>query len=184
MTTSAEVRARIIDMLRRDLIGPLPPTADGDPDADLQRERLGEPPSGWYLTGFIGPMEALRQDGAADDPDADEERETDGRRYASTTRPSRARTTTRVRWPRTTPRPKHRWSSAAYVPASIGITVVLPDSVGAIDVRVTWGDYTTEPPLSLGADRRGGRGGAAEARVAAPAARGGREPAGARAGGA
>ena len=25
---------------------------------------------------------------------------------------------------------------------------MLPDSVGAIDVRVTWGDYTTEPPLS------------------------------------
>ena len=43
---SAEaVRARIVDKLRRDLIGP------GPQDADIAREVLKENPSRWYLTG-------------------------------------------------------------------------------------------------------------------------------------
>lgn len=148
MSTSAEVRARIIDMLRRDLIGPLPSAIEGDPDADLQRERLSEPPAGWYLTGFIGPIgEALRLDGAADDPDAAEERETaGGDMLDDAAEPREDDDTGAVAQdddPPGAPVVKRR-----FVPASIGITVMLPDAVEAIDVRVTWGDYTTEPPLS------------------------------------
>jgi hypothetical protein len=148
MTTSTEVRDRIIAMLRRDLIGPLPPSADGDPDADLQRERLGEPPAGWYLTGFIGPMgEALRQDGAADDPDAAEERETAGGDMIDDEAEPREDDDTGAVAQDDEP-PEAPMVKRRFVPASIGITVMLPDAVEAIDVRVTWGDYTTEPPLS------------------------------------
>ena len=43
------VRARIVETLRRDLIGP------GPQDADLAREVLKENPSRWYLTGFLAP---------------------------------------------------------------------------------------------------------------------------------
>lgn len=47
------VRRRIVDLLRRDLIGPTP----GAEDADLAREILdkNENPSRWYLTGFLAP---------------------------------------------------------------------------------------------------------------------------------
>ena len=49
MTTSTAVRARLVDALRRDLIGP------GPTDADLFDERLEAPPSRWYLAGFLAP---------------------------------------------------------------------------------------------------------------------------------
>src|SRR5947208_16978095 len=74
-TRSAEVRARIIDAFRRDLVGP------GPLDADLARERLNESPSRWYLTGFLAPADdPLTQDGpqrAEEDASAQEEMETD-----------------------------------------------------------------------------------------------------------
>jgi hypothetical protein len=45
------VRERLIDLLRRDLVGPHP-----DLDPDLAREVLsGTNPSNWYLTGYLGP---------------------------------------------------------------------------------------------------------------------------------
>ena len=49
--TSEAVRARLVETLRRDLVGP------GPDDADIARERLGETPSRWCLTGFITPAE-------------------------------------------------------------------------------------------------------------------------------
>ncbi len=53
--TATAVRARLVDTLRRDLIGP------GPDDIDLAREVLKENPSRWYLTGFLAPS----LDGAA-----------------------------------------------------------------------------------------------------------------------
>lgn len=47
--SAADVRARIVNTLRRDLIGP------GPDDADLARERLKDNPSRWYLAGFLAP---------------------------------------------------------------------------------------------------------------------------------
>ena len=49
MTTllrSVDVRSSIVDIFRRDLVGP------GPQDADLANERLNENPSRWYLTGL------------------------------------------------------------------------------------------------------------------------------------
>jgi hypothetical protein len=45
----AAIRDRLVDTLRRDLIGP------GPSDADLAHERLKDNPSRWYLAGFIAP---------------------------------------------------------------------------------------------------------------------------------
>ena len=74
MTKSVEIRAHIVDVFRRDLIGP------GEQDADLANERLNESPSRWYLTGFLAPAEdPLGLDGADDEsnnPAAQEEMET------------------------------------------------------------------------------------------------------------
>src|ERR1700675_4234168 len=47
--SSTEVRERLVETLRRDLIGP------GPQDSDLARERLKEKPSGWYVTGYLAP---------------------------------------------------------------------------------------------------------------------------------
>ena len=47
MTESVEIRAHIVDVFRRDLIGP------GEQDTDLANERLNESPSRWYLTGDL-----------------------------------------------------------------------------------------------------------------------------------
>jgi hypothetical protein len=48
--TSVEVRDQLVQTLQRDLIGP------GPDDIDLQRERLDDKPSGWYVTGFLAPL--------------------------------------------------------------------------------------------------------------------------------
>ena len=51
--TSTEVRQRLVDALRLDLIGP-------EPGSDLASEELPYSPSRWYLTGFLVPMEGDR----------------------------------------------------------------------------------------------------------------------------
>ncbi|HXN88306.1 MAG TPA: hypothetical protein VN890_02960, partial [Methylocella sp.] len=57
-TSAAAIRGRIVDALRRDLIGP------GPKDADLADEllKVKENPSRWYLAGFLSP--ALDGEGA------------------------------------------------------------------------------------------------------------------------
>ena len=74
MTNSVDVRAHIVDVFRRDLIGP------GPQDADLANERLNESPARWYLAGFLAPAEdplALDGDDDESDPSAQEEMEID-----------------------------------------------------------------------------------------------------------
>jgi hypothetical protein len=137
MTRPVEVRARLVDILRRDLVGP------GPQDEDLARERLSENPSRWYLTGFIAPKE---DEVEADDPAAQEEDEREAEQElgsgaggaAGDDEPSEAPVT-------------HR----RFLPSSIGLTVLLPMDVEAIEARVSWGDYVTEPPLPEGALLRG-----------------------------
>src|SRR6202012_3778309 len=67
-------RSNIVNLFRRDLIGP------SSNDADLTTERLSESPSRWYLTGFLAPAaDPLGLDGTDDDddPSAQEEMEID-----------------------------------------------------------------------------------------------------------
>ena len=67
MTQSADIRARLVSTLRRDLVGPLPN------ETDIALERLPERPSRWYLTGFIAPLEDAAFDEAVLDPEGDTE---------------------------------------------------------------------------------------------------------------
>lgn len=140
MTNSSETaRAAIVEMFRRDLVGPLP--ADVAPgDADLQTEHLAEAPSSWYLTGFIAPVE--ESTGAADDdPDRQEEAETEAGEVAEDG--AAAVEASDDDSPPETPTTRRR-----YLPSSIGLTVLVPEAVDDVDVRLTWGDYVTEPPLA------------------------------------
>ena len=135
MTNSADIRAHIVEVFRRDLIGP------GPQDADLASERLNESPARWYLAGFIAPAEdALALDGDDDenDPSAQEEMEidveepdADGAGGAATDNEE----------------PEAPNARRRFLPSSVGLTVLLDPDVTSIEARVSWGDYRTEPPL-------------------------------------
>ena len=116
MTNSVEIRAHIVDVFRRDLIGP------GAQDADLANERLNESPSRWYLTGFLAPAEdALGLDGADDesDPSAQEEMET-GVEEPDADQAGAAADNEAPEAPNTRRR---------FLPSSIGLTVLLDPDV-------------------------------------------------------
>jgi hypothetical protein len=135
MTSSVDIRARIVDVFRRDLIGP------GERDTDLANERLNESPSRWYLTGFLAPAEdPLGLEGIDDegDPSAQEEMEIDveepdadgaGGAAADNEKPE-------------APNARRR-----FLPSSIGLTVLLDPDVKEIEAGISWGDYRTEPRL-------------------------------------
>jgi len=135
MKTSEEVRAQIVNVFRRDLIGP------GQQDADLATERLNENPARWYLAGFLAPAEdTLGLDGANDgsDPSAQEEMEieveepdVDGAKGAAADNEE----------------PEAPVARRRFLPSSIGLTVLLDPSIAEIEARVSWGDYRTEPKL-------------------------------------
>ncbi len=131
MSTSKEVRERIVRTFRRDLIGP------GRDDADLARERLNENPSRWYLTGFIAPADEPLE-AREDDPSQQEEMELE----AETPDVSGAGGVAGDNQEPEAPNAKRR-----FLPSSIGLTVLLPAGVTEIEARVSWGDYRTEPPL-------------------------------------
>src|ERR1700730_13963540 len=135
MTSSVDIRARIVNVFRRDLIGP------GAQDDDLAKERLNESPSRWYLTGFLAPAEdALGLEGVDDegDPSAQEEMEidveepdTDGAGGAAGDNEE----------------PEAPNARRRFLPSSVGLTVLLDPDVKEIEARISWGDYVTEPRL-------------------------------------
>jgi len=139
MTTSQDVRSKLVDLLRRDLIGPHP-----DLDHDLGREVLkDEKPSRWYVGGFLVPA----YDGkapATDDEDKAEAAEDDLLASETLDGPPRGGDLGQAAEEQDTADqpPKDR-----FLPSSIGLTVMLPEAVSEIELRATWGDYKTEPPL-------------------------------------
>ena len=54
MIDSKTARTEIVNLFRRDLIGPTPD------DFDLAEEILEEVPSRWYLTGFLAPRQLTK----------------------------------------------------------------------------------------------------------------------------
>ncbi|NOG73925.1 DISARM system helicase DrmA [Roseicella sp. DB1501] len=128
------VRGRLVEVLRRDLIGP------GPEDADLTREVLKENPSRWYLTGFLAP--SPEGGGAAEEPEGlDEEGDPlfgDDAGADPETGPARAADDAPPDEPSARPR---------RLPASLGLTTLVPEGVEEVEVALTWGDYATEPPL-------------------------------------
>ncbi|MER9889104.1 hypothetical protein NKJ48_26060 [Mesorhizobium sp. M0114] len=134
MTNSLEVRNKLIDILRRDLIGPNP-----DLDQDFAREVLTEKPSRWYVGGFIVPA----YDGVAPVIPDDEEtaEETADDLLANETLDCAVEGEVDEKDSTDQP-PRDR-----FLPSSIGLTVVLPETVSQVTLRATGGNYKTEPPL-------------------------------------
>jgi hypothetical protein len=113
--TSLDVRAGLVDALALDLIGPAPGSAH-------EHECLEQPPGRTYLTGFLVPYEAApeqRQDDAVDerlDVDLSGVGDDD-----------------------TAPEPAS--ARRAFLPSSMGVSVLLPAAAESLHVQVQWGDY-------------------------------------------
>jgi hypothetical protein len=143
--TPVAVRERLLDLLRRDLVGPHP-----DLDPDLAREVLSRvAPSTWYLTGFLGPRRksaAARRSAAAAGTDAAKEEAAEDLLEAqrsseglSEVAPGRGDAPDEGNLESPPVR--------SFQPSSLGLTGLLPRDARRLQARVTWGDYVTEPPL-------------------------------------
>jgi hypothetical protein len=125
--TALEVRDRLVEALRLDLVGP----TTGDP---LATERLlpRERPSTWYVTGFLAPVEGANA--AIADPSTDEDDA--GRHQATDHLPPPDDGADEP------PPPRRR-----FLPSSMGLSVFVPPAPtaatahDALSVRVRWGDY-------------------------------------------
>jgi hypothetical protein len=142
-TTSAEARAKLVEALELDLVGP----SNGHA---FERELLPRSPRTWYLTGMLVPVDArveAREDPASDDDIDDAAGDTGGDDGGT---PDNA--------------PKRR----GFLPSSIGLSFLVPPGVDRITVRAEWGEYRYEidgkpiddEPLD---DDHAGEGGADEA---------------------
>ena len=100
-TTSAQVRNKLVEALKLDLVGP----EQGLGDA---AEILPQSPSRWYLTGFLAPLDAPAEQRS--DADADDDLDSAGEPGGdddSEPEPSAA-------------------AKQKYLPSSIGVSVLLP----------------------------------------------------------
>ena len=128
----AAVRARLHAILRRDLIGP------GRNDPDLATELLSERPGRWYLTGFLVPTPDAGADPSVTDPAA----ELGDPAEMGDPLPGGGR-------PEDEGEAELTPARRILQPSSLGLTVQVPVSARHLTVALTWGDYTTEPPMAV-----------------------------------
>lgn len=117
------VRVELVEALKLDLVGP-------DNAHPFAHELLSDAPSRWYLTGFLVPAEApveQKTDGTSDE-EIDSGGDTEGTDDASP--PDRAA------------------ARRSLLPSSMGLSVLVPPNVDALQVIVAWGDYLYEGATS------------------------------------
>ena len=116
--TPSDVRDRLVEALRLDLIGP------GPEDAAYQAEVLDTAPSQQYLGGFLVPMDAADwQRGSTDlDDQLDVFLAPDG---PEDDQPPEAQA----------------GSHKNFFPSSLGLSFLCPKETTTLEVAVTWGDY-------------------------------------------
>ena len=117
--SAADVRAHLVDTLRRDLVGPAP-----DVDDDLAYEILPAPPRAWYLTGYLKPKR--QKETAASNPAA-AEGELGAIQGGANPVDDGADDVVAT--------------GRSFRPSSMGISALLPGGTQAIEARATWGDY-------------------------------------------
>jgi hypothetical protein len=131
--TSEEVRARIVEALKLDLVGPWAGHA-------LAEERLQGwvRPSNWYLTGFLipsGTAPEMRADSDEDDDMGGEIPESAGLTEESNE--------------------ERKAAKKGFFPSSMGLSFLVPKDTGTLTVTVRWGDYEQVPPCLAAASTRG-----------------------------
>jgi len=116
-----DIRSRLIDTLRLDLVGP--GEVFGDSALSPADEILPQRPSSWYLTGFLVPLDAepeQRVDEQATE-EVDELSEQGGNDDAVAPEPAAAR--------------------VRYLPSSMGVSILLTAETRSVEIAVRWGDY-------------------------------------------
>ena len=116
--TSLEVRDRLVEALRLDLVGPWTGHA-------LAEELLPGwvRPSNWYATGFLIPSGTPPE--RAGDVDEDDEID-EVQQSAGLVEESNE---------------EHKAAKKGYFPSSMGLSFLVPGDAGSLDVTVRWGDY-------------------------------------------
>ncbi|MFB3910354.1 MAG: DISARM system helicase DrmA [Candidatus Eisenbacteria bacterium] len=120
--TSLDVRERLVEALRLDLVGPPPGHAYAS-----ERLRGWERPSGWYLTGFLIPSCTPPEKSA--DPDEDDDMESEVPQGAGLAEESTE---------------ERKAAKKGYYPSSMGLSFLVPREARTLNVIVRWGDYTPE----------------------------------------
>lgn len=119
--SAIEVREELVDALQLDLIGPTGPLGN-------HGEILPQPPSRWYLTGFLVPTDA--DEGQRCDPTSTDELDQTPKPGGLDDDQTPERTAAR----------------RSYLPSSLGVSVLIPASVTELDAVVRYGDYLRQEP--------------------------------------
>ena len=116
--TSLEVRERLVEALRLDLVGPWA-------GHELAEERLPgwQRPSNWYLTGFLIPSDTPPEKAA--DEDSEDDFEDVGERSGLIEESTEER----------------KAAKKSYFPSSMGLSFLVGPEARSLTVRVRWGDY-------------------------------------------
>ena len=117
---SLEVRSRLVDALKLDLVGPW-----ARHELDAERLPGRERPSNWYVAGFLIPTGTPpdRSGDVDEDDDLDTVPESAGLAEESNDERKAAR--------------------KAYFPSSIGLSFLVSGACRALGVTVRWGDYAS-----------------------------------------
>src|SRR5262245_1686320 len=115
--TSLEIRGRLVDALALDLIGP-------EPESPLAEEILPQPPTQWYLTGFLAPFDAEpeQRSEVTSDEGLDQANDAGQGDDAGT--------------------PEQQAARRAFFPSSMGVSVLVPKAATKLTVVATWGEYS------------------------------------------
>lgn len=116
-TSSAEIRDTLVDALQIDLVGPK------STDTEHAKELLGEPPSKWYLTGFLAPFGAKPSERS--DDEADNELEEVSKSDSS----------------EDSQIPEKGTARKALFPSSMGLSFLLTQQTKELQATVDWADY-------------------------------------------
>ena len=116
--TSLDVRGRLVDALKLDLVGPWR-------GHELAEERLPgrERPSNWYLTGFLIPAMAPPEQSADADEEDDLSEIPDVAGLAEESNEER------------------KTAKKGFFPSSMGLSFLVSKEARYLDIRVSWGDY-------------------------------------------
>jgi hypothetical protein len=121
-TTSEQIRARLVEALRLDLVGPAN-------DHAFASELLPESPRRWYLTGYLVPT-TLPTEKKSEDEGEDDEIDSPAEQPASDDGAEVDRTA----------------GKKGLLPSSMGLSVLLGKAATSLTATVSWGDYAYEGP--------------------------------------
>jgi len=120
--TSEQIRARLVEALRLDLVGP----ANDHPFAN---ELLPESPRRWYLTGYLVPT-TLPSDHKTEDEGEEDGIDSPADQTASDDGAEIDRTA----------------AKKGLLPSSMGLSVLVAGGAATLEATVEWGDYEYEGP--------------------------------------